>query len=102
MKADIDSIADGYRVHLHETRIDMDASRKLLEIISPLLEQTPARICIDLSETEYLDSLGIGSFLSLNKSMKEYGGTLVLEKISFKVETVLKLSHVHDMFEIVD
>ncbi|GEM_PF-6098644 len=101
MNANIESTEDGYRIHLHEARIDMDTSRNLVEVIAPLLKQKPARICVDLSETEYLDSLGIASFLNLNKSMKEYGGTFVLKKISFKVETVLRMSHVLDMFEII-
>ncbi len=57
-------------------------------------------IDIDLSDVDYIDSSGVGVLISLLKLQKKKGKTLSISKVSPKVQNVLKLSSLSDVFNI--
>lgn len=57
-------------------------------------------IDIDLSNVDYIDSSGVGVLISLLKLQKKKGKTLNISKVSPKVQNVLKLSSLSDVFNI--
>jgi anti-sigma B factor antagonist len=57
-------------------------------------------IDIDLSNVDYIDSSGVGVLISLLKLQKKKGKSLNISKVSPKVQNVLKLSSLSDVFNI--
>lgn len=56
---------------------------------------------IDLSNTRFIDSSGLGVLLSLNKSVRAAGGILKLLNPSPAVAQLIELTRLHRVFEIV-
>lgn len=57
--------------------------------------------CIDLSQTRFIDSSGLGVLLSLNKTVRARGGVLKLLNPSSAVAQLIELTRLHRVFEIV-
>ncbi|HXU77570.1 MAG TPA: STAS domain-containing protein [Methylomirabilota bacterium] len=60
-----------------------------------------ARIDVDLTQTRFLDSSGIGGLISLHKTMCERKGKVRLINPAQTVQQVLELTRMHRLFEIV-
>lgn len=56
---------------------------------------------IDLSESEFIDSSGLGALLSLQKLMAAQDGQVKILKPSQKALQILELTRLHRVFEIV-
>lgn len=65
------------------------------------LTDQPEEVSIDLSNTRFIDSSGLGVLLSLNKSMRGKGGSLKLLNPSAAVSQLIELTRLHRVFEIV-
>lgn len=89
-------------LHIQEPRVDMVVARKFREGLSSYLKDKPARIVLDLKETEYFDSSALGALVAFMKDVKAYGGQLVLCNLSRSLLTLLKLSKLDLLFEISD
>ncbi|MBS3694117.1 STAS domain-containing protein [Rhodococcus qingshengii] len=70
--------APGLRAHLHE-----------------LVESGSARIVVDLSGIEFIDSSGLGVLISGLKIARQAGGDLRIAAPSLQVETVLELTNLN-------
>ena len=57
-------------------------------------------VSIDLSNTRFIDSSGLGVLLSLNKSFRAQGGVLKLLNPSAAVLQLVELTRLHRVFEI--
>ncbi len=57
--------------------------------------------CIDLSNTHFIDSSGLGVLLSLNKTLRAQGGVLKLLNPSSAVAQLIELTRLHRVFDIV-
>jgi len=64
---------------------------------------TPALINIevDLSQTSFLDSCGLGALIALHKTACDRGGNVRLLHPQSPVERVLELTRLHRVFQIV-
>lgn len=64
---------------------------------------TPAQknLEIDLSQTLFLDSCGLGTLISLHKTICARGGTVRLINPTPGVQQILELTRMHRIFEIV-
>jgi anti-sigma B factor antagonist len=64
---------------------------------------TPALINIevDLSQTSFLDSCGLGALIALHKTACDRGGKVSLLRPQSAVERVLELTRLHRVFQIV-
>ncbi len=70
----------------------------------PLLEKR-TKVVLDLSRLDFVDSSGLGAFLSCLKTMRSQEGMLVFGGVSRNVRNVLELVHMYklvDYFDTVD
>jgi anti-sigma B factor antagonist len=89
-------------LRIDEPRVDMVVARKFREGLSAFLKDKPARIVLDLKQTEYFDSSALGALVAFMKDVKAYGGELVLCNLSRSLLTLLKLSKLDMLFTISD
>jgi len=69
--------------------------------IRPLIsEAKPIRV--DLSKVTQVDSVGIGTFVSLWASAKNNGGDLKFSNPSPQVRDLVEITRLHDMFELAE
>lgn len=94
--------SQGTILHIHEQRIDMSVSRKFREIIAKFVEKKPEILVFDLIETEYLDSSALGTFVTIMRDVKAYGGEVRLAHLNQTLRTLFKLSKLESMFKIYD
>ena len=80
--------------------IEMVTIKDFKEKLLQLGQSTEKDVEIDLSNVEYIDSSGVGVLISLLKMQKKKGKDLKIEKVSFKVLSVLKLSSLADVFNL--
>ncbi len=68
--------------------------------MSPLLSQS-RKIVLDLGDVEFMDSAGLGSFLSCLRQTNAAGGDLVLCRMRKPVRSLFELVRMHRVFSIV-
>jgi anti-sigma B factor antagonist len=94
-------IINGYRVLVvHEERIDAHNSGELKTYLLHLLEQSNARIIVQLNEVRFIDSSGLGALLSGHKNALAKSGQLVLAQIQKQVLSMFELTRLNRVFEI--
>ena len=64
-----------------------------------LRDSDTKRVVVNLSNLTYIDSMGIGTLISWEKSCKDKGKTLVLERCDSKILKMFKLAGVDRLFE---
>ena len=69
------------------TRAQLAAAHELLDI--------------DLSQTRFMDSSGLGALIALHKTMSGRGGRLRIINPTLSVQQILELTRLHRVFEIV-
>ena len=68
--------------------------------IRAALPATTVRLDLDLSALPFLDSSGLGTLVSLNKTLRSRNGTVRLLQPAPNVRQVLELTRLHRVFEI--
>jgi anti-sigma B factor antagonist len=66
------------------------------------LGERQRNIQIDLSETNFVDSCGLGALISLHKTTCNRNGTVRLLNPTPPVQQILELTRMHRIFEIVN
>lgn len=62
---------EGIRViSLNDTRLDIVNAKELRDYVRSLVSKSSAMIVVDLSEVEYLDSIGIGALFACQEEAK--------------------------------
>ena len=56
---------------------------------------------VDLSQTRFLDSSGLGALIGLHKSICAQGGAIRLLNLAPVVQQIIELTRMHRVFEIV-
>jgi len=74
-------------------RLNMVAARQLREILSGLVEAGTSRIVVDLEETSFMDSSGLGALISGLKSARQAGGDLRITRPTAAVVAVLEMTN---------
>ncbi|MGX4670599.1 STAS domain-containing protein [Cerasibacillus sp. JNUCC 74] len=85
-------------VHL-SGEIDAYTAPNLKETLIPLTQQKGRIVEVDLEKVSYMDSTGLGIFISALKSTKEHDSKLILVNIQ---ERVLRLFKITGLDEIMD
>lgn len=85
-------------VHL-SGEIDAYTAPNLKETLIPLTQQKSRIVEVDLEKVSYMDSTGLGIFISALKSTKEHDSKLILVNIQ---ERVLRLFKITGLDEIMD
>lgn len=84
---------DGIGVVTPAGRLNMVSARRLKEILSELVTAGTTRIVVDLGETTFLDSSGLGALIGGLKSARQAGGDLRIARVSPAVMTVFELTN---------
>ena len=70
--------------------------------IRAALPATTVNLDLDLSALTFLDSSGLGTLISLHKTLRSRNGTVRLLKPAANVQQILELTRLHRVFEIVN
>jgi anti-sigma B factor antagonist len=76
-------------------------ARTLKEQILSVLTESHKAIELDLSQTTFIDSTGLGVLISLDKAVRARKGVVRLLHPTNSVMTVLELTRLHRVFEVV-
>lgn len=74
-------------------RLNMVSAGRLKELVADLVEDGRPRIVVDLAETSFLDSSGLGALIAGLKSARQAGGDLRIARPTQGVLTVLELTN---------
>lgn len=77
-------------------------SQNFKDEIKSALGDMQKNIEIDLSETMFVDSCGLGALISLHKTTCNRNGTVRLVNPTPPVQQILELTRMHRIFEIVN
>jgi anti-sigma B factor antagonist len=80
----------------HLTLFEVGALR---ESIQSLLKEKRKNILLNLTGLQYLDSSGIGELARIYVSVVKHGGTMKVIGLTPKVEEVLKITHLSQVFQ---
>jgi anti-sigma B factor antagonist len=74
-------------------RLNMVAAPQLRTIVSKLVQEGTARVVVDLSATDSMDSSGLGALVSGLKTTRQAGGDLRIAAAGPQVQAVLELTN---------
>ena len=101
MQLPIERAGDIAIVVLPVAELDASNSAEFKRDIAPVLEAN-AKVALDLSRLRFIDSSGLGSFLSCLRKVNAKGGDLKLFHVSRQVRTIIELVRMHRMMDILD
>ena len=99
MEIAVDHIDDIAVAVLPVEELDASNAGEFKRDIAPVLEAN-SRLVIDLSRLRFVDSSGLGAFLSCLRQVNAKGGDLKLCGMSKPVRTVFELVRLHRIFDI--
>ncbi|WP_320007919.1 STAS domain-containing protein [Maridesulfovibrio sp.] len=70
--------------------------------ISPIFDERKFNVALDLQDVDFMDSMGIGTLITLrNKLMKEKG-YIAMFNISNRVKKIIDIAALHKVFDLYD
>jgi anti-sigma B factor antagonist len=81
--------------------LDLHTSPQLRDHVLSMVEPTPARIALELSEVAFMDSSSLGMLITCLKRVRERDGRMVLVGVSGSPMKVLTLTGLDKVFELV-
>lgn len=97
----IDKFGDVAVVVLPVEELDASNAEELKRDIAPLLATNP-RLVLDLGRLRFVDSSGLGAFLSCLRKLNAKGGDLKLAGLAKPVRAIFELVRLHRVFDIYD
>ena len=92
---------DGVTVLDLDGRITLgEGSALLRDLIRERLRSGHRRILINLAQTSYMDSSGLGELVSGYRAVKDEGGELKLLNLNKKVSDLLQITKLYTVFDI--
>ena len=82
-------------------RFDAHEAAAFRAAISPLTDRDGARVAVDLSEVNFVDSTALAELVRSMKHCRERGGDLVLEYPSKPVSVILQLTGLELAFSVI-
>ncbi|ROR67423.1 STAS domain-containing protein [Agrococcus jenensis] len=76
-----------------EGRLTAAAAPQLRQAVQDLIDSGSARIVIDMSATDFVDSSGLGALIGALKAARLAGGDLRIAAVPETVRTVLRLTN---------
>jgi anti-sigma B factor antagonist len=86
-------VEDGVAVLKPYGRLTMVTAPELRQLVAQTITSGQARIVVDLSATEFMDSSGLGALISGLKTARQAGGDLRIAGLGPQVATVLQLTN---------
>jgi anti-sigma B factor antagonist len=101
MEFAVEKIGNVALVMLPVEELDAGNAGEFKRDVAPLLEQNPS-IVFDLGKLRFIDSSGLGAFLSCLRKAKATGGDVKLCCASSQVRTVFELVRLHRILDILN
>ncbi|MFC3300245.1 STAS domain-containing protein [Arthrobacter agilis] len=76
-------------------RLNMVAAPKLREVIAGVVDAGGKRIVVNLTDTTFMDSSGLGALIGCLKLARQSGGDLRIAAVQPQVNMVLELTSMH-------
>lgn len=90
-------------ITLEANRLDTKGTSQLKHNVISLINETgKAYVVFNLNHLNFIDSSGVGVFLSILRFLNSRGGELKLAELTPPVRTILELVSMHKIFEIFD
>ncbi|GAA0501649.1 anti sigma b factor antagonist RsbV [Salinibacillus aidingensis] len=99
LSIDVSRTDDIHHVKL-SGEIDVYTAPKLKETILPLTKEEGVSIKVDLEKINYMDSTGLGVFISGLKSAKENHSELILMNLHERVYRLFDITGLKEVFKI--
>lgn len=99
MEIAVDHIGDVAVAVLPVDELDAGNAGEFKRDIAPVLEAN-TKLVVDLSRLRFVDSSGLGAFLSCLRHVNAKGGDLKLCRMSKQVRGVFELVRLHRIFDI--
>jgi anti-sigma B factor antagonist len=93
------SMGDVTVVEVPTEELDAGNSAEFKREVTPLLDAT-TKFVFDLSRLRFVDSSGLGAFISCLRKLNAKGGDLKLRGMSKQVRGVFELVRMHRIFDI--
>ena len=93
IELDVRTRPDGIGVVVPRGRLNMVSARQLKELLADLVSSGTTRIVVDMAETTFLDSSGLGALIGGLKSARQAGGDLRIARPTPAVRTVFELTN---------
>ena len=87
--------ADGAVVVRSRGRLDMVAAPQLRALVTDTVGGGASRVVVDLTETSFIDSSGLGALIAGLKTTRQAGGDLRIAAAGEQVRMVLELTQMH-------
>lgn len=100
LNIDVKQPEDHYSVMTLEGEVDAFTAPKLKQELLPLTESEEAVVEVDLAAVNYMDSTGLGIFISALKSTKEYGSKMKLTHMQERVYRLFKITGLTEIMDI--
>ncbi len=85
---------------VNENDIDIDNIDDLKEVTSKILAKGYKNISYDLSSVIFINSIGIGFFVSLHEKLVKVGGSFKISAVSPEMKKIFTLVKVDKMFKV--
>jgi anti-sigma B factor antagonist len=89
----VETTAQGVGVVQPKGRLNMSSARRLKEVLDGLVAGGTNRIVVDMAETTFLDSSGLGALIGGLKAARQAGGDLRIARPTEAVRTVFTLTN---------
>jgi len=78
------------------------ASQEFNDLFRSLVANGKRKFVIDLTETPWTNSLGIGMLMVAYASVKNHGGEVVLANATERIRDLLRVTRLYQVFEVFD
>lgn len=90
---DVETTAQGIGVVTPRGRLNMVSARRLKDLLAELVGGGTTRVVVDMGETTFLDSSGLGALIAGLKSARQAGGDLRVARPTPAVQAVFELTN---------
>jgi anti-sigma B factor antagonist len=99
MELSVEKHGDVAVVAVGVQELDAGNTAEFKRDIAPVLDAN-AKVVLDLSRLRFIDSSGMGAFLSCLRKVNAKGGDLKVCRMTNQVRTIIELVRMHRMLEI--
>ncbi len=99
MELELEKVGDVAVVKMPIKTLDASNSVEFKEAVQPMID-AELKVVLDLATLEFVDSSGLGAFLSCMRRLHAKGGDLRLCAMSDRVRTVFELVRMHRVVDI--
>ncbi|MGZ4451848.1 MAG: STAS domain-containing protein [Nocardioides sp.] len=90
---------DGISVIAARGRVTVITARRLKDLIAELVAGGSAKVVVDMGETTFLDSSGLGALIAGLKTARQAGGDLRIARPSEAVRMVLEMTNIDKVLQ---